>query len=67
MIAIIALIVAFCAIVLIGLLRLIRELLEDFFHPPGLPGEGSSESNETGAVVPPPSVGSAQRSGGSIP
>jgi hypothetical protein len=39
MIIVTTLILAFCAFVLIGLLRLIRELLEDFFHPPAMPGD----------------------------
>jgi hypothetical protein len=42
MIIVSALLVAFCAFVLIGLLRLIRELLEDFFHPPAMPGDARS-------------------------
>lgn len=39
MILMIALIVAFCAMALIGLLRLIRVLVEDFFQPPVIPGD----------------------------
>jgi len=44
--------VVFFAIALIGLVRLVRELLEDTFHPPALPADPAQLSERDAAYAP---------------
>jgi len=41
-------IIAFGVLVLLGLVHLVQELLiEEFFHPPSMPGENSNPDRQT--------------------